>query len=492
MSDDFTWLEMLEAGPGADLNFNDKFFLPLAHYFQYGILFICGDNSFVLHLIQLLIHVINAFLLFLIISQSNKEHGSNKRFIALAGGLIFLLCPYNTEAVNWFAAISYPLSVLFFLISVMAGIKALTTGSNKHVFWFALFYLLSLLSKEITITVFLIPVAALIFGLVPKTRLTYRLLLSGLIVLIVYFFLRTLILGSVIGGYGSDVHSQFSFSGIIITLSAYIAKFFLMYRYLFAGWNVALWLKISIISILGIFWCIISLKALIEDRKLNKKKVRVFSFLAAVFVIFCMPVINLEITSLGSIQSDRYGYLISIAPILLFVFIFSNLNHRFSKIAVITVCALFLFLTFCTNVIYRQNDRIIKNILEDFGRNHQKGNSVVVLSIPDTYKGVYTFRHGFIQALHREYPWLIDSVEIFAWQTTCEQSNIMTTCDSSAISVTSYRLPFAKIISETSFYIETAKDKSSYLFSPDLDYKTEYMYFSRGRLHLLDCGIVND
>jgi hypothetical protein len=210
MSDDFTWLELLSGGPGSDYNFNDRFFLPLAHYIQYALLFLTGENTLLVHAFQLLIHVINAYLLFLIINRFQKYQNEKISWIALASGLFFLLCPYNTEAVNWFAAISYTLSTYFLLMSVIEGLKAIDTGKNKYIFNYALLYLLSLLSKEISISAILIPIVVIAFGLISKSKQIYKLFIYGIGVLILYLVLRTIILGSVIGGYGTDIHTQFS------------------------------------------------------------------------------------------------------------------------------------------------------------------------------------------------------------------------------------------------------------------------------------------
>lgn len=486
MSDDFTWLEMLAAGPGADLNFNDKFFLPLAHYIQYALLFVTGGNPHLLHIFQLLVHVINAFLLFLLIKHFLRQQNKNVPWLAFAGGLLFLLCPYNSEAVNWFAAMSYPLSVLFLLLSAIAGLKAIETGLNKHIFGFALMYLLSLLCKEISISAILIPVVALVFGLIPKSKQSYKLIISGAVVLIIYFILRTIILGSAIGGYGTEIHTQLSAAGILRTLSAYFAKFFLLYRYLFAGWDINFWIKFSVISASLIIWFAISFKSIATGWKISKNRFIEFMFLASVFVIFCIPVINLEITSLGSIQSDRYSYLISIAFVLILVFILKNINLQVSKAARIVAVISFIILTFATNIIYKQNDLVIKSITESFFEIHQAGKKVVIINIPDTYKGVYTFRHGFVQAIHRADPEFNDPVAIVAWQTTSANSEITFKCDSNSIFVYDKQNPFVKINTDAEFpEIEQAKDNTAFFIwnAGMKDY--EYLYYHRGRLHLL-------
>ncbi len=489
MSDDFVWLELLRIGPGEYYNFGDRFFLPLSHYIQYSMLFFVGENPNALHFFQLIIHVINAYILFQILKIWNPANDAKAQKVAFFGGLLFLLFPYNTEAVNWFAAMSYPLSVLFLLLSACAFNKALSSHGMKYVFVFAILLLMSFLCKEISITAILIPIGGLLWGIIPKSKQTTRIILSGLLALVVYFILRKLLLGSFIGGYGVEVHTQFSIVGMIKTFIIYFAKFFLVYRYLFADWHSLLWLKVFIISATVILIGIVTIYVLLKDRKPKLLTLRLFGFLFTVFIVLCLPVVNLETTSLSDIQSDRYGYLPSLAAIIISLFVVFRLKKQIAFSIALTVSAFFLILTIQTNIVYRQNNQVISNIIEDFGRNHQPGNSVVILSIPDNYGGVYTFRHGFIQAVHRENRWLSDQIEIIAWQNTNSQTILECYCNPLEIQVQSKNNPFVKINEESRFVcVDAAKDYTSFSIDLVSSENIEYMYFNRGHLHLIACG----
>jgi hypothetical protein len=285
----------------------------------------------------------------------------------------------------------------------------------------------------------------------------------------------------------SEVRTQFSVFGILKTIIAYFAKFFLLYRYLFAGWNINLWLKLLLISVFAISWIVLTIKIIISSCKINKSKLIELIFLISIFVILCIPVINLEITSLGNIQSDRYSYLISVAFVLILSFYLQNIKMLVSKVISIIVIILFFILTLKTNFIYKQNDRIIKNITDSFLEIHQRGRKVIIINIPDSFNGVYTFRHGFVQAIHRANPKFNDIIEIVSWQAISDSTNLTIKCYHDSIYITDIYKPFTKINYETEYtLIVPDKDLNGfYILKPNFE-EFEYLFYYKNRLHLFD------
>lgn len=112
---------------------------------------------------NLMLHVGAAFLVFLIL-----EMMSHSFFAALASGLIFLVHPFNTEAVNYVTARATVLSAFFYLLAfywwlryrketahpLTGGYPGGQAGGGRSYYYVAslLMFLLSMLSKEVAIT----------------------------------------------------------------------------------------------------------------------------------------------------------------------------------------------------------------------------------------------------------------------------------------------------------------------------------------------------
>lgn len=137
-----------------------------------------GTNTFGYHFIQLIIHIVNTTLLYLLFKSFFKKQ------MSLLLALLFLVHPINTEAVVYISALGENLFLFFGLLTLYINKNPKGLYAN---FLIPILLLLSLLSKE-TGVVFLI--------LIPFFNFLYnrkRLLISViqiLLVLIVYLFLR--------------------------------------------------------------------------------------------------------------------------------------------------------------------------------------------------------------------------------------------------------------------------------------------------------------
>lgn len=141
-----------------------------------------ADNPFPFHLVQLLMHIINSFLIFLIFKNFFKRNFSF--FLSL----LFLVHPINTEAVVYIATLQDNLFVFFGLLA------SYLTKKNYQSFFsdvlIVIFLVLSVLSKE-TGLLFL-PVVT-IFNFFFQKRRLINFLLYDLLVCSAYFYLRIFI-----------------------------------------------------------------------------------------------------------------------------------------------------------------------------------------------------------------------------------------------------------------------------------------------------------
>jgi len=137
-------------------------FLSFALNYHFGQL-----NVFWYHLVNLLIHIMNAFLVYsfvlllLRIPQppltSDSSHLTNASWIAFATALLFVVHPIQTEAVTYIVQRFTSLATLFYLLAVVLYLKWRLTApeSRSRSLWYAgalLSTILAMKTKEISFT----------------------------------------------------------------------------------------------------------------------------------------------------------------------------------------------------------------------------------------------------------------------------------------------------------------------------------------------------
>lgn len=120
----------------------------LYHFFQ--------TNYFVFHLINVLLHALNGFLLFKLLGKFNFPF---PRFIAL----LFLIHPSNVISVSWMVQLK---TVICFTFGIMSCLFLLKSSDKKYFYLLAwIFFALSVLSKAASM-----PLALLLAFYIWKTR----------------------------------------------------------------------------------------------------------------------------------------------------------------------------------------------------------------------------------------------------------------------------------------------------------------------------------
>jgi|WetSurMetagenome_2_1015567.scaffolds.fasta_scaffold02157_4 protein O-mannosyl-transferase len=137
------------------------------------------DNAFGYHLVQVLIHIFNSVLTFLILKYFFKKE------VSLLMSILFLAHPLNTEAVVYACALGENLVVMFGLTALYIAIKKINSVSATYLAPF--FLLLSLLSKETGIFFLFM---YLLYNFFYQKKELVKSLIQILIVLSVYMFLR--------------------------------------------------------------------------------------------------------------------------------------------------------------------------------------------------------------------------------------------------------------------------------------------------------------
>gem|GEM_PF-490984 len=133
--------------------FTGRPFLLFTFFLNYKI---GGLDTFGYHILNLLIHTINAFVLYLIFfryAETNKDKKYSLKYLLAA--VIFLIHPINTESVTYISSRSSVLSGFFVLMSLLCFFRG--TEDRLHAgFYIAsiLFFTLGLSTKEASIVLF--------------------------------------------------------------------------------------------------------------------------------------------------------------------------------------------------------------------------------------------------------------------------------------------------------------------------------------------------
>ncbi|MCI5218011.1 MAG: hypothetical protein D3914_02155 [Candidatus Electrothrix sp. LOE2] len=134
---------------------NPRFYRPVA-CFTFALNWYFGqDNPVGYHLVNISIHIITAFFLFLVLLQimrltdTKGEESPKNYFIALLGAALWATAPIQTQAVTYIVQRMASLAAMFTILAIYSYLKART--EKKYIRWSALgvlFFLAGIGSKE--------------------------------------------------------------------------------------------------------------------------------------------------------------------------------------------------------------------------------------------------------------------------------------------------------------------------------------------------------
>jgi protein O-mannosyl-transferase len=265
-----------------------------------------GNSPFYLHLLQLLLHLVNTLLVFIILARFLKKE------ISFILSLIFLIHPINAEPVIYIASMQDVLFIFFGLLafSILMNNKN-PVMSYSRAFFSAILILLSLFSKETGIL--FIGIISLYILLFDRANLK-RVMTIVVASLLIYFSFRIIAShnSSSIGMFNSLIQ-QASLMTRLITIPKIIFYYFfkLLIPVNFAvaqGWVVKqidlgsffIPLFLDILIFIGIFTC----GSFLYKRKANLLKT--YAFFAC---WLCVGLImHLQLIPLDSTVADRWFY----------------------------------------------------------------------------------------------------------------------------------------------------------------------------------------
>jgi len=152
------WDQIFTTSVTEGANIEGNFYRPLQQSI-YALLYgLFGEDPLPFHFLQILIHIGNAFLLWLLLIRLSLPAWG-----ALAGAALFLCHPVQTETVSYISGLAGPLGFLFVLASLHMLWQLIHSSSRQTIVWLiasVLFFILALLSKENMVV--LLPIAILL------------------------------------------------------------------------------------------------------------------------------------------------------------------------------------------------------------------------------------------------------------------------------------------------------------------------------------------
>ena len=299
-------------------------------------------HPFGYHLTNLILHILNVLLIYLVVTRLFKSPK-----LAFFTSLLFALHPIHVESVSWVKNRTDLFSLFFFLLAFLFYLKYIPPVSNqpitnsRSITWLilsCLCFILSLMGKEIAITLPIIIFAYLIYFQPSSINKTfYPSLLPFFGIMIFYLFFIFIIINKGLPPDPNEIklHPDIHLFLIIQTISSYISMILLpiklnaerLIEIPLSLFNSSLILSISIlILILSIFF-----KYYLPPKKEG--------FAITWFFVTLLPVINIKFMS-GRPLAEQRLYIPSLGFCLLVALILiRNLPEIFKK------QSLFLFVT---------------------------------------------------------------------------------------------------------------------------------------------------
>lgn len=338
------------------------------------------------HVTNLVLHVVNSFLVFYLTQSLIRKYGNVDRSISqsLLTAVLFFIYAFHSETVFWILGRSGSLGTLFFLPAFIFYLHRF----NGKLYFFAslMFFACGLFAYE---SVWIFPIVLVLVSILDrklfKTSLKKDIahVVVVFMVFLFYLLLRYNIINEVAGSYEASAF----FGGDITTL---IGNFLRLAARCFLPP-----LQSSIQFILALSLLIVSIAVLVIGSVVKWKKPGVSLLVVLLLAISFLPYLSLGI-SIHHIEGERYLYMPSIFACILLV----ELVFHFSKKVKLQV-ALFSALV-CYNLYflnqsskhYSTASKISKTTYQQI--NLLQGKSRLFIdSLPQTVHGALVFRLGF-------------------------------------------------------------------------------------------------
>jgi len=329
-----------------------NYYRPLQMFSYFWDYFFWKLNPFGYHLHNILIHSLNSFLVFLLISTIFKD-----KFLALITALLFCIHPINIGVVTVVGGRSNLLEATFMFLSLITLIRHYR-NNDKITYALSIFlFVLAILSREGAL---LLPIFILLCALtlkIDKKKILVS-ILPYIIIFALYLIFRTHFMPS------HRLKLQNLFCLDRFYLFFYLCHDYLLQLILPRGLAIKILPKDLIF--IATFIPVSFIYFLLIKTLVSKNKIAIFSFLF--YIISLLPLINLSenIPYFSPILAEPYVYVASIGFFLIISYFLLKVYFYFPKSAffcIILISSFYGALTFINNNNYRNEETFYNYLL---------------------------------------------------------------------------------------------------------------------------------
>ena len=368
LSDDFIFIKRVSLN---NLT-TGEFFRPISAFFNWVNYKIWDLNPFGYHAFNVILHLINAFLIYRILQYWNKNFRSIQNNIPFFAGLLFLVWHTHSESVVWISGIGSILAVFFILLSSLTYLKFIHTDKFFYILLCATCYFLALAAYQ---SILFYPILLIFIshqqGL--SEKFNYKLGVFYLLFLgLLHFILKYLSIGVIIGGYGNNIHISLPVLKILRNLIAFPARL-LVFPF---QEKVVPILVASLLIIIAIVYLRINFKYLLS--------------IGTLLFFALLPVLNLGI-HLHNTEGERFLYFPVVIVAIAIPILLSKLKSVKFNLLIILILIYNITILHFNTVRWDKGSTLAYNLLDSACENP-------ALEPIDNFKGVYIYRNGWVEA----------------------------------------------------------------------------------------------
>lgn len=366
-------------------------------------------EPFFYHFVSILVHVLNAILVYLLAKNIVKE-----KIISLASGLIFLILQNHVSAIVWISVQPHLFATFFFLLALYFYTNYLNNKKEHFYIFFVISLFFSLFTKEISIT---FPAVLILLELFFKEeniswqsylKFLLKRLFVPILLFIIYLVLRSYTTGQLAGYYASS-GLNFDFKQMYRMFLELTSNMFVS----FPGRRLMMeWLfnhSLTVVLFLALFiWFLV---------KIDKFSRKVSILFLVIYIIVSLPFLQLLLHPLNN-SGERYTYLISAFFSILFMSILFYLVRglKFGRHLFIVICALVviynIFLIYPKERYWIQSGEVVKGIISSSREIDWQNKYVIFVGLPDNLEGGEVFRNSIKEAILMETNKKIEGIRI--------------------------------------------------------------------------------
>lgn len=287
---------------GGGMNLGGAYYKPLLTITYSFIYAIFGPSPFGFHFLQIMLHIANACILFLIFKRFFR------REVSFILSLIFLVHPINSEAALYIAATQ---EVLFFLFGAIAFWIVQNLRPGKNIILIGILLLISLLSKE---TGIIFIGVLLLYAAIFRRDNLLLILNASVISVITYSILRIHAVGIISSAIANSPIERLDLAGRLLNMPSVFA--FYITTFLWPGAIATDYQWVNTQMHTGNFWLPLAIDllilaaifsyALLLYKKYPRKYFTMYIFFASWFLLGIL--FHLQIIPLDQTVADRWFY----------------------------------------------------------------------------------------------------------------------------------------------------------------------------------------